>query len=135
MEWLVYVHPAAMLAVVALGIAVLREGAELRKARLRRRAPSAARHVRFAKLLIPLVAIGWASGVVSMVLIRNRDMFESIHWPFGTSALILLLIAGAIGLRLERGQGFDQRTAHAAFGAFGVLLMLGAAVAGMSILP
>jgi len=134
-DWLVYAHPAGMLLVVVLGVAVLREGTRLRDARLRRRAADSSRHRRLAKLLIPLVAVGWASGVASMVLLRNREMFESIHWPFGSSALLLLLVAGAIGLRMERGRGFDQRTAHAAFGAFGVLLMLGAAVAGMSILP
>ncbi len=135
MDWIVYVHPASMLAVVALGIVVLREGLALRRARIRRRAVSSARHRRYAKILIPLVALGWAMGVASMVLLRNRDMFESIHWPFGSSALVLLVIAGAIGLRLERAQALDQRTAHVAFGALGVLLMIGAAVAGMSILP
>jgi len=124
-----------MLAVVALGVLVLREGTALRRARARRRPFDSSRHRRFAKLLIPLVAVGWAMGVASMVLLRNQNMFESIHWPFGTSALIMLGVAGAIGLKLERGLAMDQRTAHAAFGAFGVLLMLGAAVAGMSILP
>lgn len=135
MGWLVYVHPAAMLLVVALAIVVLREGTRLRTARLRRRPADSSRHRRLAKLLIPLVAIGWVSGVASMVLIRNREMFESIHWPFGTSALAFLVVAGSIGWRLERGRALDQRTAHAAFGALGVLFMLGAAVAGMSILP
>ena len=135
MDWLVYLHPIGMLAVIALGLGVLREGTRLRAARVRRRVGDSSRHRRLAKTLIPLVAVGWAGGIASMELLRNRDMFESIHWPFGTSALVMLCVAGAIGLRLERGQGLDQRTAHAAFGAIGVLLMLGAAVAGMSILP
>ena len=135
MDWIVYLHPAAMLVALGLGVAVLREGTQLRAARLRRRPANSARHRFMAKILIVLVALGWAGGVASMVLLRNREMFESIHWPFGTSALALLLVAGAIGLRLERGRALDQRTAHAAFGALGVLMMLGAAVAGMSILP
>ena len=70
-----------------------------------------------------------------MVLLRNQSMFESIHWPFGSSALALLAVGGAIGLQLEKGRWMDRRLAHAAFGALGMLFALGAAVAGMSILP
>ena len=135
MDGLVYLHPLGMLAVIALGLFVLREGLAIRNARLRRRPFDTRRHRRLAKLLIVLMALGWLSGVSSMVLLRNQSMFESIHWPFGSSALALLGIAGALGLQLERGRWLDRRVAHAAFGALGMLFALGAAVAGMSILP
>jgi hypothetical protein len=135
MDWLVYAHPVGMVAVVILGLLVLREGLALRSRRLRRLPRNTARHRRLAKILIPAMAIGWAGGVASMVLIRHEEMFGSIHWPFGTSALVLLTAGGLIGLQMERGRWRDQRTAHVAFGALGMLLTLGAWVAGMSILP
>ena len=135
MDWVVYLHPLGMLGVIALGLVVLRDGLALRDARMRRKPRHPERHARLAKLLIALVAVGWASGVASMVLLRNQSMFESIHWPFGSSSLVLLAVAGAIGLQLERGRWLDRRVAHAAFGALGMLFALGAAVAGMSILP
>ena len=135
MDGLVYLHPLGMIAVIVLGLFVLRDGLNMRAARLRRRPFDTRRHRRLAKLLIVLMALGWLSGVSSMVLLRNRSMFESIHWPFGSSALALLALAGAIGLQLEKGRWMDRRLAHAAFGALGMLFALGAAVAGMSILP
>lgn len=135
MDGIVYLHPLGMLGVIALGLFVLREGLAIRSARIRRRPFDTRRHRRLAKLLIVLMAVGWLCGVASMVLLRNQSMFESIHWPFGSSALMLLGVAGAIGLQLERGRWFDRRVAHAAFGALGMLFALGAAVAGMSILP
>ncbi len=135
MDGIVYLHPIGMVAVIALGLFVLREGVAIRNARLRRRPFDTRRHRRLAKVLLVLMAVGWLSGVASMVLLRNQPMFESIHWPFGSSALALLGVAGTIGLQLERGRWFDRRVAHAAFGALGMLFALGAAVAGMSILP
>ena len=135
MDWLVYVHPVGMVAVIVLGLVVLREGLLLRQLRARGQRRSSIRHRKLAKILLPLMLIGWAGGVASMVLIRNEEMFGSIHWPFGTSAIALLSVGGVIGLQLERGRWSDQRTAHAAFGALGMLLTLGAWVAGMSILP
>jgi len=135
MDWLVYLHPAGMIGVIALGLFVLREGLRLREGRRRRRPVSSTRHRQAAKVLITLMVLGWCAGIASMVLLRNRGMFESIHWPFGSSAVALLIVAGAIGLRLEKGRALDQRTAHAAFGACGMLFALGAALAGMSILP
>jgi hypothetical protein len=134
-DWLVYAHPVAMVGVVILGLAVLREGLALRSRRLRGLRRSTARHRRLAKILMPAMALGWLGGVASMVLIRHEEMFGSIHWPFGTSALVLLSAGGVIGLQMERGRWLDQRTAHVAFGAFGMLMALGAWVAGMSILP
>lgn len=135
MDGLVYLHPLGMLAVIALGFVVLREGLAIRNARLRRKRVDTRRHRRLAKILIVVMALGWLSGVSSMVLLRNRSMFESIHWPFGSSALVLFAVAGMIGLQLEKGRWMDRRVAHAAFGALGMLFALGAAVAGMSILP
>jgi hypothetical protein len=135
MDGIVYLHPIGMLAVIALGFAVLRDGLRIRDARMRRRPFDSRRHRRLAKLFVVLMAIGWAAGVSSMVLLRNQPMFASIHWPFGSSALALIGVAGAIGLQMERGRWLDRRVAHVAFGACGMLFAVGAAVAGMSILP
>lgn len=124
-----------MLGIVVLGLVVLREGLAIRGARMRGRAFDSRRHRRLAKLLVALLALGWTGGLASMVLLRNQGMFESIHWPFGTTALLLIIAAGALGLRMERAHTPGQRSLHATLGALGMLLALGATVAGMSILP
>jgi hypothetical protein len=124
-----------MAAVIALGLAVLREGLALRAARMRKQPRNSRRHRGLAKLFVPLVALGFASGLVSMTLIRHREFLGSVH---GITAIAVLLAsggAGCLGLALERGRALERRDAHALLGAASVLLTLGAALAGMSLLP
>jgi hypothetical protein len=124
-----------MAAVIALGIAVLREGLALRGARLRggRRDPQ--RHRRLAKTFVPLLVLGYGSGLISMLFIREREFLGSVHGVFGTGVVLAALGAGCFGLALERGRALGRRSAHALLGGGSVLLTLGSALAGMSLLP
>jgi uncharacterized membrane protein YcfT len=121
--------------VLTLGLAVLREGARMRRARLRRAAPDLRRHTRLAKPFVVLVAIGYGSGLASMGWIRGNAVYESPHAILTTAALAALLAAGLLGLRLERRPGATARGVHLACGATGMLLALAAAAAGFDILP
>lgn len=134
-RWLAYLHPALMIAVLALALFVLREGLRIRRARLARTAFDSRRHRRFARVLVPLVAGGALAGLLSMGWLRDRPLAESVHFPLASGAMLLIVAAGGIGLWLERGAPLRARTVHALCGAVGVLLALGAAVAGMAILP
>jgi hypothetical protein len=135
MSWTAYLHPLTMLGVLALGLLVLREGFELRRARQAGRSRATARHRQLAKLFVPLMALGYLAGLLSLGWIRGEPIFKSLHWPLATLSTVLLVGAGTLGLQLERGLALDQRSAHALFGALGVLLALFAAAAGVSLLP
>lgn len=135
MRWLVYAHPIAMLATLALSLWLLRLGLELRRARLRGEAADSTRHRKLAHWVVPLVLLGWGAGLASMGWLRAKPVFESVHFPLASAAMLGIAAAGVIGLLLERGHAMRARSAHALLGGAGVLLALAAAVAGMAILP
>lgn len=136
MRWLAYAHPAAMLAVLALGVWVLREGLLVRRARIRRRPFDAASHRRAGRWFVGLAGLGFASGLASMTFLRDEPVFDSVHALLASGALLGLLGGGALGLRLERGPvGPGVRLAHALLGSAGLLLGLAAGAAGIAILP
>jgi hypothetical protein len=134
MGWLAYAHPAAMLLVLALGMAVLREGLRVRRARLGGRSHGSARHRRLARVFVALVACGWISGVASMLLVRQKPPFESVHAWVASGAALCVGGAWALGRALERGRN-GVRPLHAALGTLGLLLGLAAAIAAFAILP
>jgi predicted acyltransferase len=135
MRWLAYLHPAAMLAILALGLAALREGLRMRRLRLRRRPSDAHSHLRLARPFVVLVALGYGSGLASMAWLRGEELYTSPHAALTTAALVALLLAGALGLRLERQPAPLLRLIHLVCGSTGMLLALAAAVAGFDILP
>ena len=135
MRWLAYLHPLLMISVLALALFVLREGLRIRRARLAGTAFDSRRHRRLARWVVLLVVGGALAGLFSMGWLRGRPLAESVHFPLAGAAALLIVAAGGFGLWLERGAPLRARTVHALCGAMGVLLALGAAVAGMAILP
>ncbi len=135
MQWLAYAHPLAMIAVLALGVWVLREGLRLRHARLLGRQLDSTRHRRLARLFVPLVVVGYAAGLVSMATLRDEPVFDSVHALLTTAAATGFVSGYLLGRRLETRPSRVVRTAHLVCGAGGLLLALAAAVAGIAILP
>jgi hypothetical protein len=135
MRWLAYVHPAAMAAVLGLGLLVLREGLRLRRARLLGPSLDSARHRRLAQVFVALIVVGYGSGLLSMGRLRAEPLFDSVHAIFTTGALVGFVLAFALGKQLQHRPGSALRTVHVACGAVGLLLGLAAAVAGIAILP
>lgn len=135
MGWLAYLHPVAMLAVLVLAVFVLREGLRIRRGRLTRRPVDSTRHRRWARVLVVGVMLGFGFGLFSMAVFRAKPLAQSVHFPLVAGALLAITSAGGLGLLLERGGSLRTRTLHALCGALGVLLALGAAVAGMALLP
>lgn len=124
-----------MLAVLALGLAVFREGVRIRLARLRRRRYDSRRHRRLARIFVSLAAFGAVAGFASAVALRGMEPLRSAHaWLVGP-ALLALLLAGALGLLLERGGSVGVRRVHLIAGSAGLLVALAGAVAGWAILP
>jgi hypothetical protein len=131
-----YLHPAAMVTVLALGLFVLRDGLRIRNGRLVRRPVGSRRHRRLAKLLVLLVVAGFGSGLYSMAGLRGKALFGSVHAWLATGALVGFSAGGAAGLWLERRMRVEPlRAVHAVTASVGLLLGLAAAVAGLAILP
>lgn len=124
-----------MVAILALGIAVLREGLRIRRARLGSARMSSVRHRRLAKLFVPLAALGFAGGAASMRWLRHGNSFESVHSLLALGALTGLVSGGLLGLRLERRPSQRVRALHSICAGIGLLLGLVAGMAGIAILP
>ncbi len=135
MKALAYLHPAAMLVVLGLGLYVLREGARVRAARLRRRPFDSRRHRRLARWFVVLAALGFGAGLGSALWLRGMEPLQSVHARLVGPAVLAFLLAGALGLRLERRGGLTVRRIHLVAGSLGLLTALAGAVAGMAILP
>lgn len=134
-NWAVYLHPLAMLGIVGLGLWVFREGLRLRRARMGQRAADRRAHTRIARPLVVLIALGYASGLASMIWLRREVPMASVHFWLASGAALGLVGAGALGLWLERRVSADVRALHLAAGSIGLLLALGAALAAFAILP
>jgi len=132
---LVYLHPVVMVAVLTLGLFVLRDGLRVRRGRLLRRPVDSRRHRRLARVVVVLALVGFGSGLVSMGWLRGKDLFESVHAWLATGALVGFSAGGALGLALERRGRGPIRSLHALTASAGLLLGLAAAMAGFAILP
>ncbi len=132
---LVYLHPVAMVAVLALALFVFREGLSIRRARLLRRPFDARRHRRLARVVVVLVLLGFGAGLASMAWLRGKDVFGSVHAWLAAGALVGFGAGGALGLALERRGKGALRSWHALTASAGLLLGLAAALAGFAILP
>ena len=135
MRWLAYLHPIAMVAVLGLGLVVLLEGLQIRRARVLRQRYDNRRHRRFARVFVLLVGAGFAAGLASMAFLRGKPVFGSVHALLTSTALLGFVIGGTLGLSLERNLRSPLRGLHAITASIGLLLGLAAFVAGFAILP
>jgi hypothetical protein len=134
---LAFVHPAWMVASLVMAVAPPRLGLEIRRRRANGQAigaPLRARHLRFGKWAIAMVAIGFVAGPVSMILFRERAAFDSFHGVLGLIVLGLFAWTGFSGRALSRGDP-EARDIHriAAAAAIGSAML--SAVAGFVLLP
>lgn len=134
---LAYIHPIWMVATLALAGAALRTGLRMRSARrrrARRERGALQRHLRLAKTAVAMAVIGFAAGPVSMFWLRGRDPFGTAHSLAGITALLLFLVTGILGRRLERGRG-RPLDAHALVATLALLTGAVSAVTGFVLLP
>jgi len=126
-----------MAAALATLLLALRAGLALRRARLGARPRSLAlrrRHLRLAKVGVAAAALGFAGGPASMVWLRGREPFDSVHSLLGGLAILLFAATAVLGRRLERARG-NPRNAHALCGLLAILAACAAAMAGLVLLP
>lgn len=130
-----YLHPIAMVAILALGLFVLREGLRVRRGRLIGRPVPSRRHRRWARWLVWLATVGFGSGLISMAWLRGKPASESVHFWLAASALAGMWMGAQLGFQLEEDGRAPIRGFHAITGGIGLLFGLAAAVAGFAILP
>ncbi len=135
MRWPAYVHPGLMIGVLALALFVLREGLRVRRARLLGNPFDSSRHQRWARILVGLVVLGFGLGLASLGLLRGQPVGESVHFPLALASAAGITLAGALGTWLAWGAPPRVRAVHAVCGAAGVLLGIGAAIAGLALFP
>jgi hypothetical protein len=107
-----------------------------RSRRFRTRRPPGLRekHLAIAKPAVAAVALGFISGPISSLWLRDWEPLRTFHGWIGISAALLFIAAMLIGRRLEHGRSraFD---AHALLGLLAMLAALVAFVAGFVLLP
>jgi hypothetical protein len=126
-----------MLASLALAGATLHAGLRLRAGRLRGapgRAAQRRRHLRLAKLAVPLLLAGFLGGPASAVWLRGFEPFATLHAWVACLALLLFAATGWLGLRLERG-ALRWRELHALLAVAALLAGAAALGTGFVLLP
>lgn len=126
-----------MLVGVGLALVTARLGLEIRKRRAAGRLIGAdlrRRHLRLGKAAILFVLVGFALGPSSMLWLRDRPAFDSLHGVLGIVGAGLFAWTGHSGRALARG---DQsvRGLHRGVAAASIGTALLAAVAGFTLLP
>lgn len=137
MRVLAFVHPIWMVTSLAMAIATAKLGLEIRKCRLAGQSTGALRrrrHLRFGKATMGLVAIGFAIGPLSMILLRDRPAFDSFHGILGIIVAGLFAWTGWSGRALSRGNQ-EARDIHRIAAASSLGAAFVSAVAGFILLP
>lgn len=131
---LIYLHPLAGIAVLALLVYVGVLGLKLRQAK-RNRAELGRRHARLASIAYWAVLVSWVGGVATTLLDR-RDLgvAASLHFRSG-SLLVLLLTGSALTARALRRGNADAREWHPWLGVAAVLLAALHVAAGLQLTP
>ncbi len=134
---LAFVHPAWMVASLVMAVATARLGLEIRRRRANGQLVGAtlrARHLRFGKWTVAMVAIGFVAGPVSMILFRERAAFDSFHGILGLIVFGLFAWTGWSGRALSRGDP-EAREIHRIAAAAAIATAMLSAVAGFVLLP
>jgi hypothetical protein len=141
-QLLAYVHPVLQVLVLLMALATLRLGLALKTHRAGRRRLQdwqhiVGRHTQLGLLFVACLSGGYALGLLSMPLLRDRAPFGSTHFFFATLSLLLFLGGGYTGWRLKRGtpQYADVRDIHGFMVYLGFFISLGVAVMGFILLP
>jgi Protein of unknown function (DUF4079) len=126
-----------MLASLALATATLRAGLRLRAARLRGARGLAAarrRHLRLAKLSVPMLFAGFLAGPASAVWLRGWDPFATLHSWIAIVAVLLFAATAWLGRQLEHGD-VGRREIHGRLAIAALLAGAAALGTGFVLLP
>lgn len=132
-----FVHPVWMVTSLVFALITAKLGLEIRRRRARSERVGQdlrERHLRFGRVTMLLVWVGFAMGPVSMVLFRDRAAFDSFHSILGIIVLGLFSWTGWTGRALSRGDA-EMRGIHRLGAAASIGAAMLSAVAGFALLP
>jgi hypothetical protein len=126
-----------MLVSLGLAAATLRAGLRLRAGRLRGARGLAAerrRHLRLAKLSVPMLFAGFLAGPASAVWLRGWEAFATLHSWIAIVALLLFAATAWLGRQLEHG-ALGRREIHGRLAIAALLAGAAALGTGFVLLP
>jgi Protein of unknown function (DUF4079) len=141
-EWLPFLHPVWQSVGIALGFVALREGLALRRGRRTqgRAAVQSARRSRHAwlgKCCLWVVGSGYLLGIGELWFIRGETVLRSAHFYFATLALVLFCWGALYGFAMLRSTTSytERRDLHGFLLPLALLMMVGAGILGLKLLP
>jgi hypothetical protein len=141
-EWLPFLHPVWQSLGIALGFLALREGLALRRRRrthacvIDQRARRS-RHARLGKFALGIIGSGYLLGIGELWCIRGATVLRSAHFYFATVAIVLFCWGAWYGFAMLRSTALsaEQRDLHGFLLPLALLLMVGAGLFGLKLLP
>jgi hypothetical protein len=141
-EWLPFLHPVWQSVGIALGFAALRVGLALRRGRRTHNnaimwGAQRGRHARLGKCCLWIIGSGYLLGIGELWLIRGEGVLRSAHFYFATLALALFCWGALYGFAMLRSttSSAEQRDLHAFLLPLALLVMVGAGLLGLKLLP
>jgi uncharacterized protein DUF4079 len=141
-EWLPFLHPAWQSVGIALGFMALREGLALRRRRRMHAYVVGQRvqrvhHARLGKYALGIIGSGYLLGIAELWFIRGEAILRSAHFYFATIAIVLFCWGAWYGFAMLRGteRGAEQRDLHGFLLPLALLIMVGAGLFGLRLLP
>lgn len=134
---LAFGHPTWMVASIAMAIATARLGLEIRRRRAKGQPPGRElreRHLRFGKIAIVMVVVGFTAGPPSMLYLRERAWLDSFHAVLGLIVLGLFVWTGWSGRALANGD-HEARAVHRIAAGAAIATAMAASIAGFTLLP
>jgi hypothetical protein len=142
MEWLPFLHPVWQSVGLALGFMALREGLALRRWRhihayVVDQRVQRVHHARLGKYALGIIGSGYLLGIAELWFIRGEPVLRSAHFYFATIALVLFCWGAWYGFAMLRGtaRGAEQRDLHGFLLPLALLIMVGAGLLGLRLLP
>lgn len=140
--FLPYIHPLFQILVLLTGLKTLLSGLKIKSERRyqatsKRRLQLRKLHVKWGIFFILLYLIGFSAGIISMILIRDKNPFRTPHAYFSAFCLCLFLTGTLIGLKIRKtdNPSTDDLQLHALFTISGFILSLLNVILGYGLLP
>jgi uncharacterized protein DUF4079 len=141
-EWLPFLHPVWQSVGIALGFVALREGLALRRGRRTQvgaamQSARRSRHAWLGKCCLWVIGSGYLLGIGELWFIRGETILRSAHFYFATLALVIFCWGALYGFAMLRSTASytERRDLHGFLLPLALLMMVGAGILGLKLLP
>ena len=142
MVWLPFLHPVWQSVGIALGFLALREGLVLRQGRRTqvravKQSAHRSRHTWLGKCCLWTIGSGYLLGIGELWLVRAEAVLRSAHFYFATITLALFCWGAVYGFAMlcSPTSYAERRDLHGFLLPLALILMVGVALLGLTLLP